>query len=158
MNELCLVELTVLSPCSVHTCVADVSTSEGIDALVQKARDVFEDSVDCLVNNVGTNIRKPSVEYSDEEYDIVMNTNLKSTFKLSMKMHPFLKASKTGGSIVNIGSVAGGNNVAIKSGSVYAMTKAAMNQLCINLACEWAPDNIRGEKITRKKAIYHVKF
>lgn len=127
----------------VHTCVADVGTSQGMDALVQKARDVFVDSVDCLVNNVGTNIRKPSVEYSDEEYDTIMNTNLKSTFKLSMRMHPFLKKSATGGSVVNIGSVAGGNNIAIKSGAVYAMTKAAINQLSMNLACEWAMDGIR---------------
>jgi len=38
---------------------------------------------------------------------------------------------------------AGGNNVAIRSGVVYARTKAAMTQMTYNMACEWAADNIR---------------
>ena len=45
--------------------------------------------------------------------------------------------------VVNIGSVAGGCSMSIKSGTVYAMTKAAMCQLGYNLACEWAKFNIR---------------
>ncbi len=59
--------------------------------------------------------------------------------------HPLLKASATPdrtASIVMLSSVAGGPT-AIKSGSIYAMTKAAMDQVTKNLACEWACDGIR---------------
>ena len=51
--------------------------------------------------------------------------------------------NNAGSSVINIGSVAGGCSVAMKSGVVYAMTKAAMSQLTYNLACEWGRENIR---------------
>ena len=38
---------------------------------------------DAAVHNVGTNIRKPTVQYSDDDYNLVMSTNLESTYKLS---------------------------------------------------------------------------
>ncbi len=96
--------------------------------------------LDILVNNVGTNIRKPMTDYSGEEYIHIMETNLKSSFQLSQLFHPLLKASGYG-SIVNISSVAGLTHV--KSGAVYGMSKAALNQLTKNLAVEWARDDIR---------------
>ena len=40
-------------------------------------------SCDGAVHNVGTNIRKPTIEYSDDEYQQVMSANLESTYKLS---------------------------------------------------------------------------
>lgn len=72
------------------------------------------------VNNVGTNIRKPTVEFSAEEYSFLMATNLESAFHLCQLAHPLLKASGMG-SIVFISSVAG--VVALSSGSVYAAAK-----------------------------------
>jgi tropinone reductase I len=75
------------------------------------------------VNNVGTNIRKPTVEYSEAEYDSILNTNLKSVYHLCQLSHPLLKAGAAGpgaphgGSVlINIGSVAG--VTAIKSGAL----------------------------------------
>lgn len=59
-----------------------------------------------LVNNVGTNIRKKAVDYSEEEYNTVLRTNLDSAFRLSTLFYPLLKAS-SGSAVVNIGSVAG---------------------------------------------------
>lgn len=90
----------------VHTCVADLSTSDGVNSLLAFTQATFPDKVDCLVNNVGSNIRKRAVEYSEEEYSHIMNTNLTSCFQLCKRMYPFLKLS-TKGSVVNIGSVAG---------------------------------------------------
>ncbi|PON75621.1 Short-chain dehydrogenase/reductase [Parasponia andersonii] len=58
--------------------------------------------------------------------------------------HPLLKASGAG-SIVFISSVAG--VVSLNTGSIYAATKAAMNQLTKNLACEWAKDHIRSNSV-----------
>ncbi|MBS0010743.1 MAG: SDR family oxidoreductase, partial [Bacteroidales bacterium] len=96
--------------------------------------------LDILVNNVGTNIRKRTVEYSGEELDFLMHTNLISAFSLSRDLYPLLKRSRSS-SVVNISSVAGLTHV--RTGSIYGMTKAAMNQLTRNLAGEWAPDGIR---------------
>jgi NAD(P)-dependent dehydrogenase (short-subunit alcohol dehydrogenase family) len=127
-----------------HTVVADVSTKEGRDTVLSYCHDLFKSGHDgeavmhCLVNNVGFNIRKKATDFSEEDYDRVMATNLKSAFVLSQECYPMLKRAGGKGSVVNVGSVAGGCQVAMKSGVVYAMTKAAMNQMTYNLACEWA--------------------
>ena len=96
--------------------------------------------LDILVNNVGTNIRKKTPEYSAEEVDFLMHTNLLSAYHLCQLAFPLLKASG-GGNVINVSSVAG--LVHVRSGSVYGMTKAAMVQLTRNLAVEWAPEGIR---------------
>lgn len=83
------------------------------------------------------------MDYSPEDYNKVMETNLESCYQLCRQVYPFLKKADGSSSIVNVGSVAGGIGISIKSGVVYAMTKAAMNQLTFNLACEWATDGIR---------------
>jgi Tropinone reductase 1 len=96
--------------------------------------------LDILVNNVGVNIRKKTIEYTPGEYEKILNTNLRSAFELSRMAHPYLLKSKEG-SIVNVSSVAGQKH--LRTGSIYGMTKAAMIQLTKNLAGEWAADNIR---------------
>lgn len=119
--------------------VADVSDEATCAALVDDAVAALG-GLDIVVNNVGTNIRKPSVEYSTAELNAVLATNLLSCWHVSMLCHPHLKAAG-GGVVVQLSSVAG--VVAMRSGSPYALTKAAMNQLAKNLACEWAADGIR---------------
>ncbi|GHB73471.1 SDR family oxidoreductase [Persicitalea jodogahamensis] len=96
-------------------------------------------SLDVLVNNAGMNIRKPTMAYSDDEYDHIMQVNLRSVFELSRAVYPLLKASR--GCIVNMSSVSALTH--ISSGSIYGMTKAALTQLTRNLAVEWAMDGIR---------------
>ncbi|VAH89238.1 unnamed protein product [Triticum turgidum subsp. durum] len=73
-----------------------------------------------------------------------MATNLESAYHLCQLAHPLLKASGLG-SIVFISSVCG--LVAVFSGTLYAMTKGAINQLTKNLACEWAKDGIRTNSV-----------
>lgn len=96
--------------------------------------------LDILVNNAGTNIRKPTADYSPDEYDLVMNTNLRSAYELSQAAYALLKASGSG-VIVNVSSVSGLTHTS--SGSLYGMSKGAMNQLTRNLAVEWAANGIR---------------
>ena len=100
--------------------------------------------LDILINNVGTNIRKRTDEYSDEELDFLLRTNIISSFSLARDLYPLLRKSDFA-SVVNISSVAGLKH--IRTGSVYGMTKAAMNQLTRNLAGEWGPDGIRVNSI-----------
>ncbi len=49
--------------------------------------------IDVLVNNVGTNVRKKTIEYSDEEYEFLLETNLRSTFEMCRLAYPLLKNS-----------------------------------------------------------------
>ncbi|GFH18731.1 tropinone reductase [Haematococcus lacustris] len=93
------------------------------------------------LNNVGTNIRKPTVDYTSEEYSRLMATNLESAYHLCQVAHPLLKAS--GQAVVLFNSSVAGGPTAMRSGTIYAMTKAALNQLTKNLACEWAAEGIR---------------
>ena len=139
----------------VHGVVADVSTPEGRRALLSKLDELLEadgGQLSALINNVGTNIRKPTVEYDDAELDFILRTNLVSMYELTKLCHPYLKRDNKDGvdeesglprttSVINIGSVAG--VTCMKSGTPYAATKAAMNQLTGNWACEWGPDGIR---------------
>jgi Tropinone reductase 1 len=118
---------------------ADLSKSEDIQKVVEQTKNKWN-ALDILVNNVGMNIRKKTIEYSSEQYDRIMNTNLRSAFELSKQLYPHLKRSEQG-NIVNISSVAG--QMHLRTGSIYGMTKAAMIQLTKNLAGEWAQDNIR---------------
>jgi len=96
--------------------------------------------LDILVNNAGTNIRKKAIEYTPEEYNHVLSTNMHSAFDLSGKFYHLLKKAESP-AVVNILSVAGLTH--LRTGAPYAMTKAALLQLTKNLACEWAEDGIR---------------
>lgn len=122
-----------------HFIQADVSISKDIQKIIKEVEQKWG-LLDILVNNVGTNIRKRTEEYTVDEYDKIVNTNLRSAFELSQKSYPLLKKSEQG-NIVNVSSVAGQTH--IRTGSIYGMTKAAMIQLSKNLAGEWAKDEIR---------------
>lgn len=97
-------------------------------------------SLDILINNVGMNIRKATIDYSEQEFDSIIDTNLRSSWDLCRIFHPLLSRSRQG-NIVNISSVAG--LTSIQTGVVYAMSKSAMNQMTKYLAAEWAADGIR---------------
>lgn len=118
---------------------ADVSKLSDIEKLADFVNTNWG-KLDILVNNVGTNIRKKTIDYSYEEFDKIIHTNLRSAFELSKSLYPLLKKSEQG-NIVNISSVAGITH--LRTGSIYGMTKAALIQLTKNLAGEWAADSIR---------------
>ncbi|KAM0862404.1 hypothetical protein ACQ4PT_045289 [Festuca glaucescens] len=130
--------------------VCDVSVRDQRELLLRNVANRFGGKLDILVNNVGTNRAKPTTEYSADDYSFIMGTNLESAYHLCQLAHPLLKASGSA-SIVFISSVSG--VVAVSSGSIYCMTKGAMNQLAKNLACEWAKDNIR----TNSVAPWYIK-
>ncbi|KAK7285191.1 hypothetical protein RJT34_19952 [Clitoria ternatea] len=129
---------------SVSGSVCDASSPSQREKLIQQVAFAFNGKLNILVNNVGTNVRKPTIEYTAEEYSKVMSTNLDSAYHLSQLAYSLLKASGNG-SIVFISSVAG--LTSIGSGSIYAASKAAMDQLTKYLACEWAKDNIRSNSV-----------
>ncbi len=119
--------------------VADLSHSKDRLRLTEFVENSWA-NLDILVNNVGTNIRKKTVAYSEKEYQLLLDTNLTSAFHLSQLLYPALKKSEQG-NIIQISSVSGLNH--LRTGAIYGLTKAAMIQLTKNLAVEWAGDNIR---------------
>jgi Tropinone reductase 1 len=108
-------------------------------ALLEKVK-VNWGKLDLLVNNVGTNVRKKFVDYTDEEYKQLFETNLFSLTEITRLSYPFLKAAGNA-SVVNLASVAGSFDV--QTGPPYGMTKAAIIQFSKHLAAEWAKDGIR---------------
>ncbi|CAN0854394.1 Tropinone reductase homolog At5g06060 [Linum grandiflorum] len=125
--------------------VCDVSSRAERENLVKEASSLFNGKLNILVNNVGTNVTKPTVDYTAEDYSALMATNFDSGFNFCQLTHPLLKASGDG-SIVFISSV--GGVVSLSTGTIYGATKGAMNQLTRNLACEWAKDNIRTNSVS----------
>ncbi len=116
--------------------VADVSTTEGRATLMEKVNEMINEDdcaekghLDILINNVGTNIRKKTIEYTEEDLEFILTTNFKSCFELTKLCHPYMTRQMVEGtshcestsSIVNIGSVAG--VTCMKSGTPYASTK-----------------------------------
>lgn len=94
-----------------------------------------------LVNCGGCTLRKPAVDVVADEWDEVMNTNLRGSFLASGDFAKRLIASGRRGSIVNIGSTHG--VVAFNNLSVYGISKAGLHHMTRMLAIEWAPHGIR---------------
>nr|XP_043635837.1 tropinone reductase homolog At2g29260, chloroplastic-like isoform X2 [Erigeron canadensis] len=124
--------------------VCDVSSRRDRERLMDDVSCLFDGKLYILVNNVGTNIRKPMVELTAEEVSTLMSTNFESVFHICQLAHPFLKASRAG-SIVFTSSVSA--FVSLKSMTLQGATKGAINQLTKNLACEWAKDGIRSNAV-----------
>lgn len=122
-----------------HGLAADVSDDEDRRAILDWAED-HADGLNLLVNNAGGNISRAAIDYTEDEWRAIFETNLFSAFELSRYAHPLL-ARHAASAIVNVGSVSGLTHV--RSGAPYGMTKAALHQMTRNLACEWAEDGIR---------------
>jgi len=121
----------------------DVTSREEI----RKAISYIEDqnrSIDILINNAGMNIRSTALEVTDQEWQTIMDTNLKSAFMMSQEAGKHMM-EKNQGKIINIASVAG--HIALRTGVVYASTKAAMIQMTKVLAMEWGKYNINVNSI-----------
>lgn len=117
----------------------DVTKEEDLDRLVQAALDRFG-QIDVLVNNAGTTARHPAEDFPIEDFDRVMEVNLRSVFLLTQKVAKVM-IEQGGGSIINLASLLseiGGWQI-----PAYAASKGAIRQLTKQLALEWAKYKIR---------------
>ncbi|HET7924307.1 MAG TPA: SDR family NAD(P)-dependent oxidoreductase, partial [Rhodanobacteraceae bacterium] len=121
------------------TFAADVSETEQRLEVFDWIADL-DVELSLLVNNVGANVTKPSLDYTADEVRELVETNVLSAFEMCRLAHPHL-AEHGNAAIVNIASVSGMTHV--RSGSPYGMTKAAIVQLTRTLAAGWAKDRIR---------------
>ncbi|KXG44290.1 SDR family NAD(P)-dependent oxidoreductase [Tepidibacillus decaturensis] len=117
----------------------DVKKKEEIEKMVAKTLDTFG-KIDVLVNNAGMNIRTPALDVPEEEWELIIQTNMKSVFLASQAVGKHMVEQKSG-SIINISSVAG--QVALRTGVAYAATKAGIIQMTKTLALEWGKHDVR---------------
>lgn len=111
---------------------ADIRYHKEVSRLIKTAVKEFK-QVDVLVNNAGIAVVKPLVETSDEEWNMVMDTNLKGVFFCCREVLPYM-ISQRSGSIINISSGAGKSGFADLS--AYCASKFGVIGLTESLARE----------------------
>lgn len=118
---------------------ADVTDENSIDELVKRTLAKLA-TIDILVNAMGLNIKKDALEFPMQDWDRLMEVNVKGTMIACKHVGRVFKAKKQG-KIINLSSVRGirgftGGNVG------YCATKGAVELITKTLALEWAPFNI----------------
>ena len=118
-----------------YNILADLSSTAVIPEVVEKCLQRFG-RIDILVNNAGIIKRQDSIEFSEENWDSVLNVNLKTVFFLTQAVAKQFIAQGTGGKVINIASMLsyqGGIRV-----PSYTASKSAVRGITMTLANEWA--------------------
>ncbi|OXS78691.1 SDR family NAD(P)-dependent oxidoreductase [Domibacillus enclensis] len=97
--------------------------------------------IDVLVNNAGINIARPSLEVTEEDWDRVLNTNLKGTFFCAQRAGKYMIEQGNAGKIINIVSQMA--FVGYVKRAAYCSSKGGAVQLTKALAVEWAEHQIK---------------
>jgi NAD(P)-dependent dehydrogenase (short-subunit alcohol dehydrogenase family) len=97
--------------------------------------------VDIVVNGAGINSATPFFDIGEEEFDRIVRVNFKGVFLGCQVFGKHLVTAGNGGSVINIGSMAG--VVPLSRVFTYSATKSAVHNLSLNLAREWAPHRVR---------------
>jgi 2-deoxy-D-gluconate 3-dehydrogenase len=117
----------------------DVARVASIRAFVERALAAFG-RIDALVNNAGVNVTRPALQYTEEEFDLITDVNLKGAFFMATAVAQSMVERGTGGSIITITSQVGVVGGALRS--VYSGAKGGVGNLSRALAAEWAPHRI----------------
>lgn len=116
----------------------DVRNHESIQTMVERAMEHYG-KIDILVNNAGCNVRKPALEVSWDDWNLILDTNLRGTFFVSQAVARQMIPKKYG-RIINIGSV---TCVAGYAGlGPYGASRGGVKQLTMSLADDWGVHGI----------------
>lgn len=118
----------------------DVTDAKQIPAVMDAAEAALG-PLDLLVNNAGVNVQGRAVEQSVENFDTVMNTNLRGAWAMATEFARRAMARKAGGNIINIASI--GSFRVLPGLSAYCVSKAGLAMMTQCLAREWIRHNIR---------------
>jgi gluconate 5-dehydrogenase len=116
----------------------DVRDQQSIEHMASAAEDAFG-HLDILVNNAGCNVRKPALDVTWDDWNLILDTNLRGSFfvaqAVARRMIP-----RQYGRIINIGSV---TSVAGYAGlAPYGASRGGIRQLTMSLADDWGPHGI----------------
>lgn len=144
-------EISTLSKSSYYQAM-DVRNTDSIHHFVHQFV-VKYGAIDILVNAAGLNVRTPFLEITDEDWELVMDVNLKSVLKVSQSVIPHMQKSKKG-KIINIASLT--SEIGISAMATYGASKGGVSQLTKAMAVEFAPDGIQVNAIG--PGYYHTKM
>ncbi|ETP67492.1 hypothetical protein G159_17160 [Planococcus glaciei CHR43] len=117
----------------------DLSDIQEVRRLIDTAAEEFG-TIDVLVNNAGVNIAKPAMEVTEEDWDTVLDLNLKSAFFASQAAAKYM-LEQNSGRIINIASQMA--FVGFAKRAAYCSSKGGLVQMTKALAVEWAKNGIR---------------
>lgn len=117
----------------------DVTSGEQVERLFADIAAQFG-TLDYLINNVGNTIRKPIVQFTEDEWDYVYDSNIKSMFLCAREAGKMMLRQRSG-AVVNISSVHALGGISRRL--PYSSSKTAVESLTKTLACEWALDGVR---------------
>lgn len=123
----------------------DVADAASCDALIATAV-AATGRLDAIVNNAGVQVEKPIEDTTDDEYDLVMNVNVRGVFNCCRAAVRQMATQDGGGAIVNIGSIAG--NVADHQMAVYNASKGAVHALTRAIATDNGHQGVRCNAIS----------
>lgn len=119
--------------------ICDVAKSADINSLVDQVLSRY-DRIDTLVNVAGVNRRKPSLEITEEDYDFILDINLKGAFLLSQSVGRHM-VERGSGCQINVASL--NTDRPLKNVLPYAMSKAGISHMTRGMALEWGPSGVR---------------
>ena len=118
---------------------ADISQPEEADRAMAAAVEEFG-RLDILVNNAGINHRTPTVDFPIEEFDKIIDVNLRGVWYLSQQAARQMLAQGEGGRIINTTSLA--SHMGVPGLSAYAASKGGVGMIIKVMAVEWAEAGI----------------
>ena len=126
---------------TIHTIEMDLRDKANVEAGIAALPDAFK-PVMCLFNNGGLALgSNPIPETRFEDWEQMIDTNIKGLLYATMAVLPLLKAAGKGASIINVGSIAG--RFAYPGGNVYGATKAFVHNFTENLRTDLGGGDIR---------------
>lgn len=139
LNECQIVEGEVNSGGGEAICFRlDVSNAKEINQVFDEVVKKFG-RLDILVNNAGIYVSRPALEITEEEWERMININLKGQFLCAQRAAKEMAKNKWG-RIINIASVASGQvGIGVIGGAHYTATKGGIIGMTETLAIEWAP-------------------
>ena len=127
----------------VLTITGDLTKSNDIERLVSETLNTFG-KIDIVVNNSGVFAGSPVHETKDEDWDTIMNTNMRCIFQLTKRVLPNMMERKSG-TFIHISSILG--LIAVPGVAAYNVSKGALLQFSRSLAMEYGPMGIRSNAV-----------
>ena len=118
---------------------SDVSDRESLQRVLSEAIQTFG-KVDILVNSAGRTKRAPTIDFSEDDWNAILDTNLTGTLRACQVFGKHM-LERESGSIVNIASLS--TFVALREVAAYSASKAAVGSLTKSLAIEWSSRGVR---------------
>lgn len=119
---------------------SDLRDKSSLKSMVANAKEVFDGRIDILVNCAGVLVHKPFLEQTDEDFELICDTNFRAYIWTMQEVLPVMTAQGKG-SVVNVASVS-----VMKpelNSYFYGAFKAAVNKLTIDVAKEFSPKGVR---------------